>query len=180
MFYHIYNRGINGEDLFKEERNYSYFKTLLTRHLLSCTDILTCCLMKNHFHLCIQVKNTKVFQPENKVSKNFSNFFNAYTKTINKHYKRTGSLFETPFKRKKLNSDFYVTQLIYYIHANPQKHGFIDDFRNYTHSSYNDVLNDIHSVVNNSKVIEWFSQKEFFIKYHMSYKKEIMKLSSFD
>jgi putative transposase len=24
-FYHIYNRGINGEDLFKQERNYNYF-----------------------------------------------------------------------------------------------------------------------------------------------------------
>lgn len=24
-FYHIYNRGVNGEDIFKEERNYLYF-----------------------------------------------------------------------------------------------------------------------------------------------------------
>jgi hypothetical protein len=55
--------------------------------------------MKNHFHLCIQVKKQKV-QQHFDVSKKFSNLFNAYTKTINKHYNRTGSLFETPFKRK--------------------------------------------------------------------------------
>jgi hypothetical protein len=24
-FYHVYNRGINGETLFREERNYRYF-----------------------------------------------------------------------------------------------------------------------------------------------------------
>src|SRR5207249_1657415 len=105
-FYHIYNRGINGENLFKEERNYLYFKTLLARYLLPCTDVLSYCMMKNHFHLCIQVKKAKAFEPENKVSKNFSNLFNAYAKTINRHYKRTGNLFETPFKRKKLTSDF--------------------------------------------------------------------------
>jgi putative transposase len=136
--------------------------------------------MKNHFHLCIQVKNVKSFELENKASKKFSNLFNAYTKTINRHYKRTGSLFKTPFKRKKLTSDFYITQLIYYIHANPQKHGFINDFRKYPYSSYNDIANDINRVVNCNKIIEWFGRKEFFINYHMSYKEEIIKLSSFD
>ena len=28
QYYHIYNRGINGEPLFREERNYRYFLKL--------------------------------------------------------------------------------------------------------------------------------------------------------
>jgi hypothetical protein len=32
-FYHIYNRGINGEDLFKQERNYAYFLNKYANYL---------------------------------------------------------------------------------------------------------------------------------------------------
>jgi len=178
-FYHIYNRGINGEDLFKEECNYDYFKTLLVKHVSNEIDILAYCLMKNHFHFCIQLKKQKV-QQHFDVSKKFSNLFNAYTKTINKHYNRTGSLFETPFKRKKVSSDFYITQLIYYVHANPQKHGFTTDFKMYLHSSYNDILNRNNTIVSCTKITEWFGDINVFINYHKNYQKEVMNLSSFD
>lgn len=179
-FYHIYNRGINGENLFKEERNYYYFKTLLIKHVQPNADILAYCFLKNHFHLCVQIKNLQAKQKSDYTSKSFSNLFNAYCKTINKHYNRTGSLFETPFKRKKLSSDFYITQLIYYVHANPQKHGFVSDFRPYPFSSYKDILNRDNTIVNCDKLIKWFSDVKFFIKYHELYREDIMKLSSFD
>jgi hypothetical protein len=135
--------------------------------------------MKNHFHLCIQVKKEEL-QQHLDVSKKFSNLFNAYTKTINKNYNRTGSLFETPFKRKKVSSDFYITQLIYYVHANPQKHGFTKDFKIYPYSSYNDILNRNDAIVSCTKIIEWFSDINAFVKYHEDYKKKIMDFSSFD
>jgi len=179
-YYHIYNRGINGEDLFKEERNYFYFKTLLITHILPCADVFAYCLLKNHFHMCIQVKKETFSQSSIKVSKNFSNFFNAYTKTINKNYKRTGSLFETPFKRKRLTSDSYITQLIYYVHANSQKHGFLNDFKEYPYSSYEDILNADATIINCKEVMRWFGGPEFFVKYHELYRTEIIELSAFD
>jgi REP element-mobilizing transposase RayT len=37
--YHICNRGINGEDIFKEEKNYTYFLSLMKRHLVPVTDV---------------------------------------------------------------------------------------------------------------------------------------------
>ncbi|WP_338813898.1 hypothetical protein V9L05_00170 [Bernardetia sp. Wsw4-3y2] len=43
-------------------------------------------------------------------------FFNTYANAINKKYKRTGSLFEEAFERKKVTSDSYLTTLIDYIH----------------------------------------------------------------
>jgi hypothetical protein len=179
-YYHIYNRGINGEDLFKEERNYCYFKTLLIRHILPCADIFAYCLLNNHFHLCIQMKKAILFQAPIKPSRNFSNFFNAYTKTINKNYKRTGSLFETPFKRKRVTSDSYITQLIYYVHGNSQKHGFVNDFREYPYSSYRDILNTDATIINCQEVMRWFGSKELFIKYHELYRRDVMQLSGFD
>ena len=58
-YYHIYNRGNNGETLFKEVDNYSYFLTLYEKYIPSIADTLAFCLMSNHFHLVIKVKDEK-------------------------------------------------------------------------------------------------------------------------
>ena len=55
-YFHIYNRGVNGEDIFKEERNYYYF---LQQYQTYCSDVfetLAYSLLKNHFHLLVYVK----------------------------------------------------------------------------------------------------------------------------
>lgn len=54
--YHIYNRGINGENLFREERNYAHFLQLYYRHLFPKAETYAYCLLKNHFHLLIYLK----------------------------------------------------------------------------------------------------------------------------
>jgi putative transposase len=49
-FFHVYNRGNNKEDIFKEDKNYSYFLKLVRQHLLDVAEIYAYCLLKNHFH----------------------------------------------------------------------------------------------------------------------------------
>ncbi len=51
FFYHIYNRGINSEDVYKNKDNYLYFLKKAKEFLLPVADIYAYCLMKNHFHL---------------------------------------------------------------------------------------------------------------------------------
>ena len=56
QYFHIYNRGVNSENLFKDERNYHYF---LQQYKFYCTDVLETlayCLLKNHFHLFVYIK----------------------------------------------------------------------------------------------------------------------------
>lgn len=84
--YHIFNRGINGEDLFREERNYPYSLHLYTLHIQPVAETFAFCLMKNHFHLAVRIKeiptaDTKSIPP---ASQAFASLFNAYTKAINK------------------------------------------------------------------------------------------------
>ena len=55
--YHIYNRGINGENLFKEERNYSYFLNKYASCITAIADTYAYCLLKNHFHLAVKIKS---------------------------------------------------------------------------------------------------------------------------
>jgi hypothetical protein len=56
-YYHIYNRGVNGEDLFIEERNYDLFLKLFEKHLIPVVDLFGYCLLKNHFHISVRVKS---------------------------------------------------------------------------------------------------------------------------
>src|SRR5690606_23871260 len=123
-YYHIYNRGNNREKIFLESRNYEYFLLLLEKHIVPVANVYAYCLLSNHFHLLIKTKN---IEDEIIISRSFSNFFNAYTKAINKGYNRTGSLFQDRFKRIMVENEEYFKTLILYIHLNPSNHKFTDD-----------------------------------------------------
>ena len=56
--YHIYNRGINGETIFREERNYAHFLNLYARHIEPVAETFAYCLLCNHFHLLVRIKET--------------------------------------------------------------------------------------------------------------------------
>ena len=99
-------------------------------------------------------------------SQAFSNFFNAYATAINKAYGRTGSLFQHPFGRVPITSDRQFWNVIAYIHQNPQKHKFVDDFRDWKYSSYGIILSDTKTSVNRSAVMDWFGNKEEYLKLH--------------
>ncbi|MCP4709181.1 MAG: hypothetical protein GY869_11195, partial [Planctomycetes bacterium] len=99
-------------------------------------------------------------------SQQFSNFFNSYAKSINKTYGRIGSLFQDRFKRIVVDNPVYFDRLIYYIHRNSQYHGFVDDFRDYPHSSYQAYISTKPSRVPRKTVMSMFDGKEGFITFH--------------
>ncbi len=165
-YYHIFNRGNNREDLFREERNYAYFLQLYAKYIHPIADTCAYCLMRNHFHVLLKIreverKTSQVSQTcevldTPRVSQHFSNFFNAYSKAINKAYARTGSLFEERFGRIEVTSERYFAQLVFYIHFNPQKHGFVDDFREWPWSSYHSLYAIGETKLDRDKVLNWF------------------------
>jgi len=172
QYYHIFNRGNNRETLFRHEGNYHYFLGLYTKHIHLVADTFAYCLLSNHFHLLVQVKSGddfllgKVSSP----SQRFGNLFNAYTKAINKIYRRTGNLFEKPFHRKLVTNEDYFRHLVTYIHYNPQKHGLIDDFRLWPFSSYSDLLSNQPTPLKREEVLASFGDLETFIQQHDQYK----------
>jgi putative transposase len=56
QYYHIYNRGNNGENLFFEERNYPYFLKLYAHHILPVANTYAYCLLRNHFHALVRIR----------------------------------------------------------------------------------------------------------------------------
>ena len=70
--------------------------------------------------------------------------------------KEQENFFEEPFRRILVNNDAYFTELIYYIHHNPQKHGFVNDFSVYPHSSYHAHLSKAMTRLKRDEVLQWF------------------------
>jgi REP element-mobilizing transposase RayT len=168
-YYHLYNRGNNGENIFVEERNYHYFMRLYAKHIEPVCDTFAFCLLRNHFHLLIRVKKkladeSAVTAPY--VKQQFSNFFNAYTKAINKAYQRTGSLFEKRYERIEVTNDRYFLALVRYIHRNPQTHRFVNDFREYPYSSYQAFFSAQPSFLKRDEVLAWFDGVKDFEGLH--------------
>lgn len=179
-YYHLYNRGVNGETIFKTERNYLFFLNKIKQNLLSVCDIYCYCFMSNHFHLLVKIKSedelgslVKASNPakaeytnglhaaQNIFSKQFSRVFNSYSQAFNKENSRHGALIESPFKRKLIDSEDYLRKCIIYIHHNPY-----GNFTEYPYSSYKSLVSDTNGFLKKEEVIELFTDKENFVLCH--------------
>jgi hypothetical protein len=99
-------------------------------------------------------------------SQYLSNFFNAYARGINIATQRTGALFERPFKRIPVGSTSYLMRLVVYIHQNPQKHKFAEDFREWNYSSYHELTTDVPTRLQRDRMMQLFGSKEDFVRIH--------------
>jgi len=77
-FYHIYNRGINGCDLFKSKENYEYFLNLYDKHISTVADTFAWVLMKNHFHVLVRIKDEAEIKPRTTNLTGFENLLGMY------------------------------------------------------------------------------------------------------
>lgn len=168
-YYHVYNRGVEKQDIFKDNADRLRFQRML--HIANGTNpvvykiiqrwsldeidigkrisaVGAYCLMPNHFH--ILVKETE----EGGISKFMSKLTTGYSKYFNQKYNHKGVLFQGRFKAQHAESDEYLKYLYAYIHLNPVKlidptwkeQGVRDDektrkyLETYHHSSYPDYL----------------------------------------
>lgn len=161
-WYHIYNRGINGETLYHTEANYQYFLDLLAKYVFCTAKVYAYCIMKNHFHLLVSIHD----DAERKPHPYFSDMFNSYTQGLNKQLGRSGSLFERPFRRKVILSEKQRVQVTIYIHNNPRHHGIMDSFAKYQYSSYRTVLSSAPTKIEREEVLSWFGGHDSFLAYH--------------
>jgi putative transposase len=196
LYYHIYNRGINSCQIFRSQKDYQHFLDLHKKYIDLIGDTLVYCIIPNHFHLLIKIKeqnNIGFYDSSKRVSRKekwilsenptdennstskvcqpdpsrqFSHLFNAYSKYFNLKYKRTGSLFEKNFHRIKVDSDSYLRQLVLYIHFNPLKHGLSRSIEKYLWSSYSLIIKQEWSLIQQQMVDVWFDGINNFLQCH--------------
>ena len=136
-YYHCYNRGVDKRTIFLDSKDFQYFlKALITYnsakaikkmrlynqedHEKPIVEIVAYCLLPNHFHLLL-----KELEP-NGISKFLQKTSISYTMAFNEKYKRSGVLFQGPFKSKHIETDQDLQQVIAYITYNNIIHNIND------------------------------------------------------
>jgi hypothetical protein len=118
--------------------------------------------LKNECDICTHSKySTSQF-----ISKQFSNLFSSYAQAFNKQQARRGNLFISNFKRRKIESDEYLTNIIRYIHMNPVNHGCVKRPSQWRFSSFNTLLSDRATFLARDKVVGWFGGLKQFREAH--------------
>ncbi|MCF8219478.1 MAG: hypothetical protein K9I29_08605 [Bacteroidales bacterium] len=117
------------------------------------------------------VRGGKVAEP----SRHFSNLFNSYAQAFNKKHETQGALFERPFKRKQINDETYLRQVILYIHNNPVYHGFCKQPGDYLWSSYRSCISLKPTKLHRKAVIGLFEDVSNF-KYMHQQKLDVMQI----
>lgn len=130
-YYHVYSRGVNKCLTFLEDKDYRRFEQYLqicntpskikiqftssSETPQALVQIISYCLMPNHFHIVLQElteKGTSLF---------LQKVLSGYVSYFNKKHNRTGALFGSRFKDKVVDTDIYFKQLLIYVWNNPIK-----------------------------------------------------------
>ncbi len=174
--YHIYNKAIGNELLFRNEDDYFFFLRKLEKYILPIACVYSYCLIPNHFHFLVYTKpedevkqrlTEKPFKKErNPLHQSFSNFFNSYSKPYNKAHNRMGRLFLYPFKRILVEKEDYLLCLINYIHRNPIHHGIVKNFSDWKYSSYNAIISKGSTKIKKTNILQLFSSVNDFVIFH--------------
>lgn len=178
-FYHILNRGIEKRNIFLDDRDYKRFLKILKYYQYAeakrsfskltnedlknaqrgekIVEIISYCLMPNHFHLLIkQVKDKGISDFIRKIS-------NGYTRYFNTKYRRIGPLFQGPYKAVMVESDEQLTHLSRYIHLNPKVSFLVKDLNSYPWSSYTDYIGlENNDLVNKEEILGFFKDQKSY------------------
>jgi len=169
-YYHIYNRGVEGRNVFTTDQDYQRFLETIDFYLyeqnISYTQfqnlypaarqaysrlnpkgletlrvkLIAYCLMPNHFHLLLKPAE------KNGLTRFASDISNSYTRYFNIKNERLGNLFQGTFKDKEISSEESLLQVSRYIHLNPisssrTNPGKTLKLGDYPFSSYQDWIN---------------------------------------
>lgn len=198
---HIYNRGNNRDDVFRDEQDYRaflfrlglvlgfeekelvehpltsipYSRIRITNSKRNCFKLHAFCLMKNHFHILIEQCS------DISVSKLILKALTSYAKYFNKKYGRVGHIFQDQFKSVVVDSDAQLMWASSYIHMNPVKDGLVKHPSHYVWSSYNDYTSERKlPIVNTDFLIATFGSKENFEKQTLEIQESFVSKGTFD
>ncbi len=181
-FYHIYNRGLNKQNIFNSARDYSQFTQTFHYYRLQnpkpkfsnyraskifqldenkkIVEILAYCLMPNHFHLLV-----RQFE-EGGISEFMRKFIHSYTKYRNVKNKLQGPLFQGMFKAVRVESEEQLLHLSRYIHLNPLVSYLTRDLNLYPWSSYPVYTGSIKNLaVNSEEILKFFRTPQEYEKF---------------
>lgn len=180
--YHIYNRGVNKDDIFRNQDDYQLFLFRLKENLFpnlikterlskiknrrkmlppNSFDLICFCLMPNHFHLLIQQKT------DLPITKLISKICTSYSMIFNKKYERVGAVFQDQFKSVRIENNEQLLWTSYYIHKNPIESGLVENLQGYRWSSFSEYFNSFNkwTMCKKDIITKQFHTEDMYLKY---------------
>ncbi|MCU0651446.1 MAG: transposase [Candidatus Omnitrophica bacterium] len=131
-YYHVITRGNQKQLVFMEQSDYDKYLLILKKYKKKYNfKLYAFCLMPNHVHLILEIKNPK------HVSKIMKCLNLSYTLYFNLKYKKVGHLWQDRFKSKIIEDGTYLLECINYIETNPIRASLVPHLTAYQWSSYN-------------------------------------------
>jgi REP-associated tyrosine transposase len=131
--YHVITRGNNRRKIFRSRDDYLNFTSILEQQKVKLPFYLYAyCLMPNHVHLLIEMK-------DDPVSRIMQRVLTSYSQHHNRKYKRSGHLVQGRYKSILCQTDRYLGELVRYIHMNPVRAKLVkrpEDFEHSGHRAY--------------------------------------------
>lgn len=128
--YHVYNRGNNRLEVFKDEEDKEIFLGLLAHYRGRFGfQIYAICLMDNHYHMIIETIQ------KHSVSRIMHALLLAYSIRYRTKHQYVGHLWQSRFKSRVIEREQYFMECLEYIHQNPVKAKVVDRACDYKYSS---------------------------------------------
>lgn len=109
--YHVITRGNNRGKIFRSHDDYLKFTSILEQQKAKLLYLYAYCLMPNHGHLLIEMRDDLVSRGMQRVLTSFSQYHN-------RKYQKIGHLFHGRYKSILCQADRYLCELVRYIHLN--------------------------------------------------------------
>jgi len=130
-YYHVYNRGVAGNNVFYEHEDYLHLLKLVKKYQKRyAIKVVAYSLIPNHYHFLIRQES------EVPASRFLQTLFNSYVQGLNAKMGRKGTLFEGSAKSRFINKEDYLIYVCIYIHLNPIKHGIVNNLLDWEYSNY--------------------------------------------
>ena len=133
--HHVITRGNQKQKIFLENNDYQKYLEILEHYKYKFWfQLFGYCLMPNHVHLIIRIRQGKDLQ---KIVQGLSQ---TYTIWFNKKYGKVGHLWQGRYKNMLIHNNSYLIDCIEYVELNPVRAKLANKPTAYLWSSYSDRL----------------------------------------
>ena len=183
--YHVMQRGINRQPIFKEKDDYRKFIRILhdmaspggktLRSSLKHCSIGAYCLMPDRIHLLIKEEGKSISEVIGKMGMHYALYYNS-------KYNHSGELFQDRFKSEPVNDEPHFLTLLSYIHQLPVAARLCHHIEDYDWSSWREYLhapNRVSDICAVNKVCDRIPRQHLIAKVSTPLPKALL-VHSFD
>lgn len=168
-YYVIQNHGNARENIFKEEKDFHYFRHYLDVYMQDHWLLVGWCLIPDGFKLIVKIKenyNDKLTLKEKSllISRRYAAFMINYARRINRIHNRRGSVFAKNFKRRFIETKQQLRNEILALHNKPCERQYVSNPNQWKYSSC--AFTNTEPALQRLEIVKPFDTEENFIAEH--------------